>query len=583
MNPRLAVRASIISTAGNDVVTIESRRLSFVGFFCISACLISGLAGCSGAISTYETVLPKAPTANAGGPYNPQSQPLSYGWTFGDGATGTRGSPSHVYTSAGTYTISLVVTDTTGLTGSAISKASVAALTPPTANAGGPYSGTAGTAISFNGNGSSDPQSQSLSYLWTFGDGAAATGSSPSHDYFEAGDYVVSLTVTDTSGLVGTAASAVNIPENWGSSVLQLGDSITWGSQLGAPFNTNSPLVRCTQTYGALLANKLTLNPVCDVTNGFPITLLAIPGDTAADIFSRQIALTRATKPSVKLRQLFTFAIGTNDVAFGPGVAYSGLFRTLTEADLAWISTPQETSVLAGNGAFVLGNTTVAYDPFPTSVPAFSGTVSSNIAITGSLLAANGDVTITQITEGNPIYVFYLIGNSMIGNFTLSIDAQIVGIFNTNQPTISTNASQNASVAMVRLPVAAGIHTVTIIASQGAVGILGTSTIPAKNTSIRPTVTVLDIFPQNTSYTPLLDETTYAAYRSALQAGVTELQGDGADLRYVVLENYLDSSDASNYAPDGSGPGGASNPVHLSETGHAYVFQAVLASLLAAP
>src|SRR5439155_20209752 len=41
----------------------------------------------------------------------------------------------------------------------------------PTAMVGGPYSGTAGTATSFDGSGSSDPDNDALTYRWTFGDG----------------------------------------------------------------------------------------------------------------------------------------------------------------------------------------------------------------------------------------------------------------------------------------------------------------------------------------------------------------------------------------------------------------------------
>ena len=40
----------------------------------------------------------------------------SYAWTFGDGGTSTVASPSHTYTAAGTYTVTLKVTDSTGAT-----------------------------------------------------------------------------------------------------------------------------------------------------------------------------------------------------------------------------------------------------------------------------------------------------------------------------------------------------------------------------------------------------------------------------------------------------------------------------------
>src|SRR6266480_525724 len=54
---------------------------------------------------------------------------------------------------------------------------------PPTAAPGGPYTGTEGVAITFDGSGSSDPDGDALAYAWTFGDGATGTGVAPSHAY----------------------------------------------------------------------------------------------------------------------------------------------------------------------------------------------------------------------------------------------------------------------------------------------------------------------------------------------------------------------------------------------------------------
>jgi PKD repeat protein len=81
----------------------------------------------------------------------------------------------------------------------------------PTANAGGPYAGVAGTAVSFNGSGSSDPQGETLTYAWSFGDGSSAAGAKPTHTYTTAGTFTVSLTVTDTSNLSGEATTTAAI------------------------------------------------------------------------------------------------------------------------------------------------------------------------------------------------------------------------------------------------------------------------------------------------------------------------------------------------------------------------------------
>ncbi|MBN1560280.1 S8 family serine peptidase [candidate division KSB1 bacterium] len=67
----------------------------------------------------------------------------------------------------------------------------------PVADAGGPYSGTAGVAVQFDGSGSYDPDGDALTYSWNFGDGGTSTLMSPSHAYSAAGTYGVSLTVND--------------------------------------------------------------------------------------------------------------------------------------------------------------------------------------------------------------------------------------------------------------------------------------------------------------------------------------------------------------------------------------------------
>ncbi|MGB1697939.1 MAG: S8 family serine peptidase [Thermoplasmatota archaeon] len=65
-------------------------------------------------------------------------------------------------------------------------------------NAAATYSAS-GLTASFNAASSSDPDGDPLTYGWTFGDGATATGVAPSHTYTAAGTYTATVTVSDGS------------------------------------------------------------------------------------------------------------------------------------------------------------------------------------------------------------------------------------------------------------------------------------------------------------------------------------------------------------------------------------------------
>ena len=72
-----------------------------------------------------------------------------------------------------------------------------------------PSSPLAGEPVSFAGG--SDPDGDSVTRLWDFGDGAIDTGPTPSHTYANAGDYTATLTATDEHGASGTTFQTVTV------------------------------------------------------------------------------------------------------------------------------------------------------------------------------------------------------------------------------------------------------------------------------------------------------------------------------------------------------------------------------------
>ena len=65
-------------------------------------------------------------------------------------------------------------------------------------------------ACTFDGSGSTDDDAVTH-YAWSFGDGATASGPTPSHDYAQAGSYPVRLTVSDAEGLQDTASTQLEV------------------------------------------------------------------------------------------------------------------------------------------------------------------------------------------------------------------------------------------------------------------------------------------------------------------------------------------------------------------------------------
>ena len=168
-------------------------------------------AGRINAYNAVNTGPPPAPTADFVGSPTSGTAPLtvnftdqstgsidSWSWDFGDGGSSTAQNPSHTYSAAGTYTVSLTVTGPGGSdTNTKTDYITVNACIAPTAAfSGSPTSGDAPLTVSFTDESTGSP----TSWSWDFGDGGTSTAQNPSHTYSAAGTYTVTLTATNSCG-----------------------------------------------------------------------------------------------------------------------------------------------------------------------------------------------------------------------------------------------------------------------------------------------------------------------------------------------------------------------------------------------
>jgi PKD repeat protein len=131
--------------------------------------------------------------------FSDQSQygPTSWLWNFGDGETSTLQNPSHNYTEPNLYTVTLTVSNIYG--SDYITKTDCIFARAPQPDANFTQDVTNGQpplSVSFTDLSTGQP----TSWLWNFGNGNTSEQQNPSHIYESPGNYLVSLTVSNSTG-----------------------------------------------------------------------------------------------------------------------------------------------------------------------------------------------------------------------------------------------------------------------------------------------------------------------------------------------------------------------------------------------
>jgi PKD repeat protein/DNA/RNA endonuclease G (NUC1) len=152
---------------------------------------------------------------------------LTVTWDFGDGSdsitteypaesTPNSETQSHVYAADGTYTATVTVTDSDGAVTESTIDVTINNTPPVIETITGDTEINEGDTASFSAI-ATDAGNDPLTYSWNFGDGSEAITTPDTltpipHIYNDNGDYIVTLTVTDSSG--ATSSSSLDITVN---------------------------------------------------------------------------------------------------------------------------------------------------------------------------------------------------------------------------------------------------------------------------------------------------------------------------------------------------------------------------------
>lgn len=105
-------------------------------------------------------------------------------------------------------------------------------------SAGGPYTAIAGRSVSVSATVSNAPAGAVLTYTWLFGDGASATGNSPSHTYGAPGTFTVKVVVTASTASTDSSASKYTTVIVAGSQLVSAGGP--YSGPIGQPIAFNA-------------------------------------------------------------------------------------------------------------------------------------------------------------------------------------------------------------------------------------------------------------------------------------------------------------------------------------------------------
>jgi gliding motility-associated-like protein len=192
---------------GTAVVANPSHQYTAYGSYDVSL-IVVGTNGCSDTLNKPKNAVIQKPlidyffgvpyhgctpfTANLSAHITTPDSVVTYSWDFGDGSTSSSATPTHTYSTPGSYNVSLSITTLNGCTASYTLTDAVGISTRPVPNfTASPTNACAKDDVHFT-----DLSTGKItSWIWSFGDNTFSNSQNPGHHYFDTGYFSIRLIV----------------------------------------------------------------------------------------------------------------------------------------------------------------------------------------------------------------------------------------------------------------------------------------------------------------------------------------------------------------------------------------------------
>ncbi|HKR05483.1 MAG TPA: PKD domain-containing protein [Bacteroidia bacterium] len=326
-------------------------------------------------------------------------------WDLGDGNNSSVQNPSHIYSTPGTYNVSLVVSTANGCKDTIIQSVNVFPLPVAQFSSASVCFGF-GTAFynqsTVNGGGN-------VTCSWNFGDGSTDTTLNPVHAFAAWGTYNVTMTATTGQGCIGTITQPVSVFElpyaHFNGSDVCLNVPTVFNDQSGAP--AGGSLVSWNWDFGdnGLSSSQ---NPIhiYGVPGTYNVQLIVTSDLGCSDLFSDSVRVFVNPVPVIAVNAgCITDPVTFINIEDSTNVSGSTLLWSFGDGNTSTDVTPTHIYAAAGtytitfeetnaNGCKAIVTTTVEVNPAPDAgFTAENGCANEGIQFTNTSTIASGTIT----------------------------------------------------------------------------------------------------------------------------------------------------------------------------------------------